>query len=280
MKVEIIAEIGASHGQNLDTAKKLCVQAMEAGADAVKLQTYTPDTISFPDAGICPSGPWQGRKLYDLYREAHMPRDMQHDLIAFLTIQKIPWFSTPFSPEDVSWLVDHGCPRYKLSSFDVHNLPLIEAIAATGKPRIASDGMDRVYAGAAAGAHGIVLRCVSNYPAYANDYGLADPPRAPWGISDHSTGDTVGIVAMAKGASMIERHIKLDDDHATPDHAFATPLCQFRVLVHRWREVLTVAQSRISIVPFLRAIMPRPVTIDGKTAWRRCVKEGIDATLR
>ncbi len=279
MSVEIVAEIGASHGQDLAKAKRLCVMAMEAGADAVKLQTYTADSISFRGAGLCPSGPWQGRPLYDLYEEAHMPRDMQHELIDFLKLQRIPWFSTPFSPEDVTWLADRGCPRYKVSSFDVRNDPLLAAIKANcvnGKV-VASDGMDRLRAMSAAGAFGVVLRCVSEYPAYAEMYGLRHPPRDPWGISDHTTGSTLGCIAIAKGAVMIERHIKEDGDDATPDAAFATPVSQFQTCVRAWKEAEAIARSNIEHVPLLRQIMPRPQA-DGQ--WRRCVKEGVDAKVQ
>ncbi len=273
MSVEIVAEIGASHGQNLDTAKRLVVAAQDAGADAIKLQTYTPDTISFPGAGLCPSGPWRNRPLYDLYKEAAMSREMQEKLIAFCIIQQMPWFSTPFSPDDVDWLEAHGCPRYKVSSFDVCNDPLIDALKATKKPRIASDGMDRTRAMSAAGATGIVLRCVSDYPAYAGSYGLGDPPRGPWGISDHTTNPTLGVIAIAKGAVMIERHIKLDGDEITPDSSFATPARQFENCIHEWSEAEALAGSREHVVPLLKQIMPRPVTINGRVVWRRCMQE-------
>lgn len=272
MTVEIVAEIGASHGQDLARAKRLCRGAIDAGADSVKLQTYTPDTISFPAAGVCPSGPWQGRPLYDLYREAHMPRPMQADLIRWLDVSGIRWFSTPFSPEDVAWLEGMGCQRYKISSFDVENAPLVDAVLGTGKPVVVSDGCSATVAMEVAlrARESTLLRCVSAYPAHPEDYALDDAVRGSWGISDHTHGCELGIVAIGMGARMIEKHVRDNDDDQTADADFATPLCLWHTLTAAWRRAERIRDARGRKDPDLAAIRPRPVTIDGRTVWRRC----------
>ena len=268
--LDIVAEIGASHGQDMDKAKALVDGAILAGADYIKLQTYTPDTISFKGSGTCPSGPWKGRDLYDIYKAAHMPRKMQYNLIRWMEARGVDWFSTPFSPDDVNMLESMHCPLYKISSFDVHNEPLIEAVRATGSPVIWSDGMDRKnvpYTN-----DDIVLRCVSQYPADPEQYGLSYPPPCPnWGISDHTDGAILGSVAISMGAMMIEKHIKLDDDTSTEDSQFATPLSQFSMDVALWRRVQAIAHSSENPVSELSGIIPRPVEMGGKTLWKRYV---------
>lgn len=266
MPLQIVAELGASHGQDLERAKRLCVSAFKAGADWVKLQTFTPDTISFPGAGVCPSGPWKGCDLYDLYRKAHMPRDMQDKLIAWMEDRGIPWFSTPFSAADVAWLEKRDCPMYKVSSFDAKNPELAKAIRKTGKKIIASDGL-----GSWAGAD-VHLRCVSNYPADPLDYALPDMRRitGPWGISDHTHECMLGIVAISMGATMIEKHIKEQGDTTTPDSAFAITPVELAEEIALWRRAHAIAtSSKRSVVP-LSGIAPREVTIKGKKVWRRC----------
>ncbi len=267
MPLNIIAEIGASHGKDLDAAKALCLGARYAGADWIKLQTYTPETISHKGAGVCPSGPWQGKPLYELYEAAHMPREMQAALIDWLASTNTPWFSTPFSVEDVAWLEERKCPMYKLSSFDRANGPLIKALDATRKRLISSDGM---------GQHTghISLRCVSEYPASPLDYGLAaigsdSDWASEWGISDHTPSSILGAVAIGKGATWIEKHIKLNGDTVTADSGFALDCDEFHKQCRTWRAAYDIATSTQRPVPALKAIMPHPVEVDGKTVWRR-----------
>lgn len=263
MSLTIIAEIGASHGKDLERTKRLCTDAIRAGADMVKLQTYTPDSISHRNAGICPSGPWAGRSLYDLYQEAHMPLEMQDELIQWLKDSHIRWLSTPFSVEDFNWLEERGCPTYKISSFDRENQPLWHAISQTKKPVIASDGMGDVQAD-------VVLRCVSAYPADPHAYALGSfAPMGAWGISDHTLDAMLGVVAVAQGATVIEKHIKCEGDTATPDSSFALTPAQFCEQITAWRTAYSIATSAMRSIPSLADIMPRPVMIDGKELWRR-----------
>jgi len=261
--LNIIAEIGASHGHDLERAQMLAVSAMEGGADWVKLQTYTPDTISHKGAGVCPDGPWKGRPLYDLYQEAHMPREMQEAFIAWMKKAEIPWFSTPFSPEDVAWLEERDCPMYKISSFDRVNSPLIKAAMRTKKRIIASDGM-----GNAVGD--IILRCVSQYPAHPKDYGLAKPPNSKaWGVSDHTKSSLLGVVAVAAGATWIEKHIKINEDTTTPDSAFAIECGEFLRQTTAWRMADEIIHSKQRPKSGLAGVMPKEIEIDGKKVWRR-----------
>lgn len=272
----IVAEIGASHQQNLDKAKLLVRAAYgcgpyACGPDWIKLQTYTPDSISFRGAGMCPDGPWKGQPLYEIYDKAHMPRDMQRELIAMMNADGIRWFSTPFSPEDVQFLEDMRCPMYKVSSFDSENVPLVEAIRSTRRPVIFSDGMRTGLSLCRPGD--TILRCVSEYPARPESYGLgARPGSTSWGVSDHTADDILGVVAIVMGASMIEKHVRLDSDNQSPDSKFATGLTEFSRQVCRWRDAELVAKADKLTVPSISAIMPRPVEIGGKTVWRRCVQ--------
>lgn len=269
MPLEVVAELGASHGQDIDRAKRLCVNARKAGADWVKIQTMTPDTISFPGAGVCPSGPWKGRDLYDLYRESHMPRDMQDELIRFMKDQDIPWFSTPFSADDVAWLEERDCPMYKVSSFDAKNPELAKAVRKTGKKIIASDGLGHW---AKADVH---LRCVSNYPADPLDYALHDMrgTHGPWGISDHTHECMLGIAAVSMGATMIEKHIKEDGDTTTPDSIFAITPRELAEEIMLWRRAYEIATSDKRRYAPLEKIRPREVMIRGEKVWRRCSKD-------
>lgn len=267
--IDIVAEIGASHGQNLSRAKALVEGAVIAGATTIKLQTYTPDTISFPGSGICPAGPWKGRPLYELYQRAYMPRAMQEALIDWMNANEVDWFSTPFSPEDVDWLEEMGCSRYKISSFDVNNWPLVRAVQRTGALVILSDGMDR---NITAEIDEIVLRCVSQYPAEPEDYGLMNPPGYPhWGISDHTEGAMLGAIAIAMGAIMIEKHIKLDGDDSTEDSKFATPISKLKLDIECWRSIEKIANSTRNPKAELGAIMPREINLNGKRVFRRFV---------
>lgn len=272
MNLEIVAEIGASHCQDLDLAKRLCRQARDAGADWVKIQTYTPDTITFRGSGVCGFGPWRGRTLYDLYTETHMPRDMQEQLILWMLNEGIPWFSTPFSYEDVRWLEERGCPRYKISSFDAANREVGEAVVATGKYWIISDGLrsDLMSYSSA----DMILRCSSAYPAYPIHYGLGNVHRLrngkPWGVSDHTQSATLGVVAIGMGARMIEAHVAEDGRGA--DAAFARSPEQFREHVRAWRAAEATAGATEHVSDDgAGAILPKPVQIGARTLWRRCV---------
>lgn len=234
----IIAEMSANHNGNLDTALRIIEAAKKAGADAVKLQTYTPDTITLdsdaPEFHIR-GGLWDGRTLYDLYREAHMPWDWHAPLFAHARKVGITIFSSPFDTTAVDLLEDMNAPAYKIASFEAVDLPLIKYVASTGKPMIISTGMadaeeigEAIEAARAGGCHELaILHCVSGYPAPAADYNLATLPEMQrrfglvTGLSDHTLDNTTAISSVALGASIIEKHFTLDRSGGGPDDSFS-----------------------------------------------------------
>lgn len=237
----IIAELSASHNGSINNALALIDYAKEAGADAVKIQTFEPDQIAAIDYTI-PSGPWAGSLLKDLYREAHTPKSWHQDLFDKARDVGIELFSTPFHPQDVDFLEKLGCPRYKISSFDVINYPLIEAVSQTGKPVIMSTGMatidEIVNAVITHDREMTLLHCVSKYPTDYNDVNLAkiDHLRTlakTVGISDHSPGYLVPVMATAMGAQVIEKHICIDKSGL--DGGFSMVPTEFRDMVYRVR---------------------------------------------
>ena len=251
--VFIVAELSANHRQELGTALALVREARRAGADAIKLQTYTPDTMTvdvdsplFRIAG----GPWRGRTLYDLYAEAHMPWSWHVELKKAAEDEGLVWFSTPFDRSAVEFLETLDAPAYKVASFEVVDLPLLEAVARTGKPVIVSTGMSTEEEIAEAvgtlrdhGCGGLaLLKCTSAYPADACDMHLASIPRlreafgVDVGLSDHSRGSTVAVAAVALGACIVEKHLTLDRAAGGPDAAFSVEPAEFADLVARVRE--------------------------------------------
>lgn len=234
----VIAEMSANHNGNLDTALRIIEAAKKAGADAVKLQTYTPDTITLnSDAAEfhIQGGLWDGRTLYDLYREAHMPWDWHAPLFAHARKVGITIFSSPFDNTAVDLLEDMNAPAYKIASFEAVDLPLIKYVAGTGKPMIISTGMadaeeigEAIEAARAGGCRELaILHCVSGYPAPAADYNLATLPEMQrrfglvTGLSDHTLDNTTAISSVALGASIIEKHFTLDRSGGGPDDSFS-----------------------------------------------------------
>ena len=234
----IIAEVSANHNGKLDIALRLIEEAKKAGADAVKLQTYTADTITLnadtEDFQIH-GGLWDGKTLYELYKGAHMPWEWHAPLFEHARKVGIPIFSSPFDRTAVDLLEDLNAPAYKIASFEAVDLPLIKYVASTGKPMIISTGMadaeeiqEAIDAARAGGCKELaILHCVSGYPAPAADYNLRTLPDMMrrfglvTGLSDHTLDNTTAVTSVALGASIIEKHFTLDRSGGGPDDSFS-----------------------------------------------------------
>jgi pseudaminic acid synthase len=233
-----VAEISANHNGSLFHAKKLIRIAKRYGADAVKLQTYTPDTLTIksnrPDFKIR-GGLWNGKRLWDLYEKAQTPFGWHKELFNYAKKLKITCFSTPFDETAVDLLESLNCPLYKIASFEMNHIPLIKKIAKTKKPIIISTGManlkeiDLAYKTAKknGGKEIILLYCVSNYPSKISDFNfsniriLKERYNCKVGFSDHSTDNKVVAAAIAAGAEVVEKHIALEGQKKGFDLAFS-----------------------------------------------------------
>lgn len=234
----VIAEMSANHNGNIETAFKIIEAAKQAGADAVKLQTYRPDTITLnsdtEDFRIH-GGLWDGRTLYELYEEAHMPWEWHAPLFSHAHKHGITIFSSPFDNTAVDLLEDLNAPAYKIASFEAIDPALIKYVASTGKPMIISTGMadaqeiqEAIDAAREGGCKELaILHCVSGYPAPAEDYNLRTIPDMiqrfglVTGLSDHTLDNTTAITSVAMGASIIEKHFTLDRSGGGPDDSFS-----------------------------------------------------------
>lgn len=235
---KVIAELSANHDGSLDKALRTVRAAAEAGADAIKIQTYTPDSITLNSQRpefFLQSGPWKGRSLYDLYEEAHTPLDWHPTLFKTAREAGIPIFSTPFDFSAVDLLEGLGCPAYKISSFELVDLPLIRYAASTNKPLLISTGMGSlpeiaaaVEAATKAGSGEILIfHCISSYPAPISQANLLSIPKlisefgTLVGLSDHTLGNTAAVAAVSLGACAIEKHFTISRQDGGPDSSFS-----------------------------------------------------------
>ncbi len=260
----VIAELSANHGQNYDEAVRLVHAAKEAGADAIKLQTYTADTLTLrsdrPEFRVGGGTLWDGRTLYDLYQEAYTPWEWQPRLKAVADDLGIDLFSTPFDPTAVDFLEKMNVPAYKIASFEIVDLPLIERVARTGKPIIMSTGMatlgeiaDAVDTARKAGCRDLaLLKCTSAYPAPAEGMNLTTIPHlasafgVPAGLSDHTLGIAVPVAAVALGACIIEKHLTASRSVPGPDSAFSLEPHEFKAMV----EAVHMAEAALGTVQY------------------------------
>ncbi|MEJ2169694.1 MAG: pseudaminic acid synthase [Desulfobacterales bacterium] len=251
----IIAELSANHDQDFNRAVKLIKVAKEIGADAVKLQTYSADTITINCDNeyfrINQGTLWGGRTLYDLYSEAHTPWDWQPKLNAVAEQVGIDLFSSPFDETAVDFLEKMHVPAYKIASFEIVDLPLIQRIAQTGKPIIMSTGMatlaeieEAIAVIRKTGNNQIaLLKCTSAYPASPEEMNLntishlSKAFTVPVGISDHTLGIEVPLAAVALGACIVEKHFTLSRSHPGPDSRFSLEPHEFKKLIEGIRIV-------------------------------------------
>jgi pseudaminic acid synthase len=259
----IIAEVSANHGQRFEQAVAIIRAAKEAGADAIKLQTYTADTMTIacnrPEF-LIKGTLWQGRNLHDLYREAHTPWEWHPRLQEVAHELGIDLFSTPFDASAVDFLESMKVPAYKLASFELVDIPLIQKMAKTGKPLIMSTGMatveeidEAVRTAHEAGATQIaLLKCTSAYPAPPEEMNLRTIPElsqrfgVPAGLSDHTLGTAVPVAAVALGACIIEKHITLSRSEPGPDSAFSLEPEEFKATV----DAVRIAEKALGRVYF------------------------------
>ena len=253
--VYIIVELSANHGQDFDQAVKLIHEAKKAGADAIKLQTYTPDTLTIDCDNeyfrIGKGTIWEGKNLYQLYQEAYTPLEWQPKLKVVASDLGMALFSTPFDFTVVGFLEEMDVPAYKIASFELVDLPLIRRVAETGKPIIMSTGMatlaeidEAVQAARDGGASQIaLLKCTSAYPAMPEEMNLRTIPHLaeafglPVGISDHTLGIAVSVAAVALGACIVEKHLTLSRSVPGPDSAFSLEPHEFKAMVEAVRIV-------------------------------------------
>jgi pseudaminic acid synthase len=249
----IIAEMSGNHQGSLEKAMELLRKCAEAGVNAFKLQTYTADSLTIDSSRreyIVSDGPWKGRTLYDLYAQGHTPRDWVAPLAQLGRSLGISVFSSPFSPEDVNFLESLDVPAYKVASFEINYKQLFTRIAKTQKPVIFSTGLATLQEIDEAIRLLIdlqvqdfaILKCTTSYPAEPTDLNLetirylSAKYQVPVGFSDHTKGLVASVSAVALGATIIEKHVKLDDDDTSVDSSFSLPVSQLQSFVELCRE--------------------------------------------
>lgn len=245
----VVAEMSANHNGDLDRARAIVSAAKQAGAHAIKFQTYTADTITLKsdrEEFRVSGGLWDGRKLWDLYNEAHMPWAWHDELFAHAREIGIVPFSSPFDSSAVALLEDLNCALYKIASPEIVDIDLIETVARTGKPIVMSTGaatleeIDRAVGAVEecdARERLVLLHCMASYPAALDEANLATIPflaeryGIPIGFSDHIPGSLSSVLAVAAGAVMIEKHFTLSSDDGGVDSAFSSDVSEFEELV-------------------------------------------------
>jgi len=266
--VYIIAELSANHGQQYEAAVRLVHAARDAGADAVKLQTYTPDTITIasdaPPFRHSKGSLWEGTTLHDLYQDAYMPWAWQPRLKELATELGLDCFSSPFDFSAVDFLTEMGVPAFKVASFELVDLPLIRRMAATRLPIIMSTGMsteeevdEAVEAARSAGATEIaLLKCTSAYPCPPEAVNLraikamVERWALPVGLSDHTVGEVVPVAAVALGACIIEKHLTISRNDPTADAKFSLEPGGFKAMVDAVRVVeRALGRARLEPTP-------------------------------
>lgn len=262
--VYVIAEMSANHGQKFEQAVEILKAAKAAGADAVKLQTYTPDTMTIDCRNeyfqIGKGTIWEGRNLYELYGEAYTPWDWQPELKRIANELGLDCFSTPFDASAVEFLEKMEVPAHKIASFELVDIPLLQRVARTGKPVILSTGMATleeielaVRTLREAGNQQLaLLKCTSAYPARPEDMNLRTIPDmaqrfgVPVGLSDHTLGIAVPVAAVTLGACIVEKHFTLSRSIPGPDSAFSLEPDEFRQMV----EAIRVAEKALGTVNY------------------------------
>jgi pseudaminic acid synthase len=255
LKTKIVAEISANHNGSIHEAKKLIEAAAQIGVKYVKIQTYTPDTITLDidndDFRISSDHKlWPNRRLYDLYREAHTPWDWHRELFELGSKLGVTIFSSPFDQTAVQFLESLNCPIYKIASLETGDISLIKTIAKTGKPIFASTGastleeldlmVETIYSNG--NKNLTLLLCTSAYPTEFTDVSLNRMDflqkryKVNVGLSDHTIGDEVAIAAVAKGAKVIEKHFILNKDSQSPDSAFSLTPEEFLIMIRKIQE--------------------------------------------
>ena len=257
----IIAEMSANHAGKLENALEIVRQAAKAGADCVKIQTYTADTITIDcdnEYFRIHGGLWDGYKLYDLYKDAGTPWEWQERIKQECEACGVDFLSTPFDPTAVDFLEGIGCEAYKIASFELVDIPLIEYAASKGKPLILSCGMGSVeeIQDALGACHRVgnqqvvLLKCCSEYPANWEDMHLANIPdmvqrfQVPVGLSDHSMGSLAAVVGVSLGACVVEKHVCLSRAIKNPDSKFSMEVAEFAQMV---RDIRAAEQIRSEV---------------------------------
>ena len=252
-KVFIIAELSANHNGSLDTAIETIKAAKTAGADCIKLQTYTPDTLTIDsnkDDFLIKGTIWDGNNLYSLYKEAHTPWEWHQKLFEVAKDVNMVCFSSPFDESAVDFLEDFNVPAFKIASFEITDIPLIEYTASKGKPVIISTGIAKeedivlaINACKNVGNHEIaLLKCTSSYPSPIEEANLimiqdlAKKFNCVSGLSDHTTGPTAAIAGTVLGAKIIEKHFILDRSIGGPDASFSMNEKEFGLMVKSIRD--------------------------------------------